>query len=533
MNFMIRLWIFGLLCVHLCLPVAGQAPILKTEDFKHYIDYFNQNDQELYPQEIQNTGAWDFLVENIPFFECPDKQLEQTYYFRWWTYRKHLKRTPAGYIITEFLPAVPWAGQYNSISCPAAHHFYEGRWLRNGMYLKDYAKFWFDGAASPRAYSFWAADAIQAFTNVHPDTALVANLFPKLVVNYQEWEKSHLDSTGLFWQTDNRDGMEVSVSGAMGKKEQGYRATINSYMYGDAMALTHMARMLGEQKAVVAFSEKAAHIKKQILNKLWDNEAKFFKVIPRGNATMAQAKVRELHGFTPWYFSIPEDKHAIAWKQLTDTNGFNAPYGLTTTEQRHPNFTIAYEGHECQWNGPSWPFATSITLTGLANLLHTSNQSVVSKRDYFSTFLVYSRAHQRMLANGKIIPWIDENLNPYTGDWISRSRLSRWEADGWSKSKGGQERGKDYNHSTFCDQVISGIVGIKASSAHQIVINPLIPDGAWEYFCLDNVLYKGKVISVIYDKSGKKYGKGKGFRVYVDGNEVATSIIPQKTVINI
>src|SRR5690606_41087738 len=52
-------------------------------------------------------------------------------YFRWWTYRKHLKRTPEGYIITEFLPEVPWSGKYNTINCPAGHHFYEGRWLQD------------------------------------------------------------------------------------------------------------------------------------------------------------------------------------------------------------------------------------------------------------------------------------------------------------------------------------------------------------------------------------------------------------------
>jgi hypothetical protein len=47
-------------------------------------------------------------------------------------------------------------------------------------------------------------------------------------------------------------------------------------------------------------------------------------------------------------------------------------------------------------------------------------------------------------------------------------------------------------------------------------------------FCLDNVLYKGKLISVIYDRSGTRYGKEKGFRVYVDGKQVATSSITSK-----
>jgi hypothetical protein len=43
-----------------------------------------------------------------------------------------------------------------------------------------------------------------------------------LVNNYRQWEKDHQDPNGLFWQIDDRDGMEVSIGGS------GYRATINS-----------------------------------------------------------------------------------------------------------------------------------------------------------------------------------------------------------------------------------------------------------------------------------------------------------------
>ena len=53
-----------------------------------------------------------------------------------------------------------------------------------------------------------------------------------------------------------------------------------------------------------------------------------------------------------------------------DPQGFQAPFGPTTAERRHPGFAVSYEGHECQWNGPSWPFATSVTLTALANVLN-------------------------------------------------------------------------------------------------------------------------------------------------------------------
>ena len=123
-------------------PKADTA-LLKPSNFKHYIDAFNLNDVDLYPQAIPNEQAWDFIQSSIPLLDCPDKEIEEIYYFRWWTFRKHIKHTPEGYVITEFLPSVPWAGKYNTISCPAGHHFREGRWLNRTEYLDDYSLFWF------------------------------------------------------------------------------------------------------------------------------------------------------------------------------------------------------------------------------------------------------------------------------------------------------------------------------------------------------------------------------------------------------
>ncbi|MHC4324876.1 MAG: MGH1-like glycoside hydrolase domain-containing protein, partial [Planctomycetota bacterium] len=193
---------------------AHNPTVLKADSFKHYIDSFNENDEALYIQHISNEKAWEFLKANIPLLECPDKDIERTYYFRWWTYRKHIKSTPDGFVITEFLPAVPWAGKHNTINCPAGHHFYEGRWLRDSKFLDDYAIFWFRKGGSPRSYSFWAADALWARYLVTIDKNHITDLLEDLIKNYQGWEKERLEPDGLFRQIDDRDGMEVSVGGS-------------------------------------------------------------------------------------------------------------------------------------------------------------------------------------------------------------------------------------------------------------------------------------------------------------------------------
>ncbi len=82
-----------------------------------------------------------------------------------------------------------------------------------------------------------------------------------------------------------------------------------------------------------------------------------------------------------------------------------------------------------------------------------------------------------------------------------------------------KERGKDYNHSSFCDLVISGLLGLQPQVDGSLVIEPLIPEGKWDYFCLDGIVCAGRNVVVLYDKDGSRYGKGTGFRVFVDGKE--------------
>ena len=496
--------------------LIAQAQILTPELLRRYVEGFNAADRELYAQTIPNSAAGAFLEQNVPRFECPDKALERTYYFRWWTYRKHLRETPDGWVVTEFLPNVPWSGKYNTISCPAGHHLYEGRWLRDPKYLRDYSRFWFKGGGEPRRYSFWVADAIWARHLVAPDEALLNELLPCLIANWQAWQRGHEDPCGLYWQSADRDGMECAIGG------DGYRATINSYQYADALAIAELA---GDPGTAQQFRAAAAQIKQRVETLLWDADAQFFKVLPRNAQARAPsgplANVRELHGYVPWCFNLPGPDKSAAWAQLMDHQGFYAPYGPTTAEQRHPQFKHIYTGHECQWNGSSWPFATAQTLTALANLLNGYPPSAVGKRDYCEALRIYAQSHRRTLPDGPEAAWIDENLNPYTGDWTSRTMLSKWENGTWSAQKGGEERGKDYNHSSFADLVITGLVGLRPRPGDTLDVNPLVPEGQWSYFCLDGVRYRGIPLTILWDMTGEKYGKGKGLSVFADGKLLA------------
>jgi hypothetical protein len=161
-----------------------------------------------------------------------------------------------------------------------------------------------------------------------------------------------------------------------------------------------------------------------------------------------------------------------------------------------------------------------VTLTALANVLNDYTQENITRQDYFDTLKTYTNSHRLKRDDGMIVPWIDENLNPITGDWIARTRLKSWKDGTWDPAKGGVERGKDYNHSTYCDLIITGLVGLRPQPDNTVAVNPLLPDGAWDYFCLDGVSYHGHTLTILYDKTGEHYGKGSGLRLFADGKKI-------------
>jgi hypothetical protein len=138
----------------------------------------------------------------------------------------------------------------------------------------------------------------------------------------------------------------------------------------------------------------------------------------------------------------------------------------------------------------------------LANLLNHYQQDVVDDSAYFQHL---ERYVESQYYRGR--PYIGEYLDEKTGYWL----------------KGDQERSRYYNHSTFNDLIITGLVGLRPRADETIEINPLLPKGTWDWFCLDNVLYHNKILTIVWDKDGTKYGRGKGLFLWVNGKQVANT----------
>jgi hypothetical protein len=502
------LWLTG--CASTGKLSTGKGVVLQAGQFKHYVDYFNGMEDENIKQAIPNDSAWPWMQQNIPLFECPQQNVEEIFYFRWWTLRKHLKQTPAGFAFTEFLIDRSYADKYNLIASALGHHINESRWLHDQRYLDQYLHVWFRGNEGKpmkklHGFSSWATYAIYNRYLVNNNKAYLLDLLPDLEADYKVWEEEKKLPNGLFWQSDVKDGMEETISG--GRKEKNARPTINSYMYGNAIALSSMAILKGDQPAAALYTRKADTLKQLIQQKLWNKQAQFFETRKEADTL---ANVKEEVGFIPWYFNMPDAGYETAWKAVSDENTFDAPFGITTADRSHPAFRT-HGCCKCEWDGAVWPYATSQTLTAMANVLNNyPQQQVAGDTTWFKLLNTFVESQYY---RGR--PYVGEYLDEKTGYWL----------------KGDQERSRYYNHSTFNDLIITGLVGLRPRADDSIEVNPLLPAGTWDWFCLDNVLYHGKIITIIWDKDGTKYKKGKGLSVWVDGVKKGAAEKLQKLVV--
>lgn len=487
---------------------SQQSVQLGTDKLQHYVQKFNDLDkEEAVINFVPNKEAFTWLSTNIPLFDCPDSLLQEVYYYRWWALRKHLKQTPDGFIFTEFITNVKHAGKHNAISSALGHHIYETRWLHNQQYSQDYINFWLHvdpnhNVQRFHAFSSWIDDAVYQRYLVNVDKNFLEKNLLTLSDDYHKWETERQLPSGMFYQFDVKDAMEESISG--GRKVKNVRPTINSYMYGNAIALVNMAKLLGNDSIQHIYQAKADFLRKAVTDSLWDKKASFYKVKLEKEGVLCDA--REALGYIPWYFNLPADKanFVAQWDQLVDTLGFKAKWGITTAERRHPLFRTHGSGHGCEWDGAVWPFATSQTLKGLANVLtNYKHHGKMNKTVFYDELHKFAWSHQM---NGKL--YLGEYQDEKTGEWL----------------KGDNPRSKFYNHSSFADLVINNLVGLQTREDNLLVIKPLIPNGKWDWFCLSNVMYHGKNLTIQWDKTGRHYGKGKGFRVFADGKELIVSL---------
>ena len=483
---------------------------------------------------IKDFFGQTFLKQNIPFIDIPDKGIQDVYYYRWSSLQRHLRYTVAGtgYIITEFVQPVGYAGALNTIDAAAGHQIDEARWLRSNFYNDDYIQAYTRGPGNSTQYTHWILDAIKRRSDANGDKTYASGQLEQMVRLWGLWDYTFDKHAGLYYFTPIFDAQEYSLPGYVVAPHNGggsnqlqldgpntYRPSHNSYMVANARAIADIAGFTNSSAGIAStFTSTAKRLEEAMYKTLWDPAQKFFvDVIRSNNPRLEPVKGREEVGLYPFRFGIGlESKYTTAIRSLFDPKGFLAKYGPTTLEIRNKYFAAEKPSdYCCFWNGQSWPFSTAHVLKSLA-AVYRSGKSPIDADQYVQYIKTYAATQQK---NGK--PYVAESHYPFENAWSADS----------------SNHSEHYDHSTNNDDVITGLLGIIPRTDEVLEIAPIVPK-SWKYFAIESLPYHGHLITVLYDADKSRYKCGGSLCVYVDGVQVFKEnrrypiheIIPLETV---
>jgi hypothetical protein len=167
-------------------------------------------------------------------------------------------------------------------------------------------------------------------------------------------------------------------------------------------------------------------------------------------------------------------------------------------------------------------------LLGQYTASHTTEWSILKTTPW-------AMAQKGLMLNGTGYSWIAESGSADDAEWTDLATEGYW-----------------YNHATFNDLVLSGVVGLQPSAPAGVgdtvnatlTVNPLVPAGALHYFAADGVRVHNRVVTVLYDDGTSVYGgryHGKdnnvtystGLTVLLDGEVAAFAPKLQKITVQL
>jgi hypothetical protein len=273
------------------------------------------------------------------------------------------------------------------------------------------------------------------------------------------------------------------------------------YHYLNTLGVARLCEELGDPEAK-EYMDLAEGIKRDVLEKMWDESTQFFYDLHY--MTDEKALVKNIVGFYPAWAQMLDDRYDGLMEHLFNRNEFATGCPFPSVSADCPVYSKegGWQGfflkgrNGCMWNGPTWPYTNSIALDALAK--ESKRRDHKYDRDFAHYLREYSFLH--FLNRDLNQPCLVEHYNSGTGEPLSDE--------------------PEYNHSFYIDLVITHVAGLSVES-DRIELDPV--DIGLDYFVLDRVKAAGLDLRITYRKPGVRCSLpdvGEGYRVYANGRLV-------------
>jgi hypothetical protein len=219
---------------------------------------------------------------------------------------------------------------------------------------------------------------------------------------------------------------------------------------------------------------------------MWDaNDSIFYDLHYMNNE---KARTKGVTGF--WPFFLAEDKKAenfiSMFRLLEDPESFGTLYPAPSASRDCPVYAPdnTWHGervHMCLWNGPAWPYSTSLLGRCLSFAARID-------RHFIPVFVNYMKQYTTLMyRDGNIDePCVVEHYNPETGTPLSTE--------------------DDYFHSHYIDLIVQNVAGLRPGAGDPSVLSPF--DFGIGPFSFTGIPWKNGLIDIDFDGDRLRVSSG-------------------------
>ncbi|WP_229073301.1 OmpL47-type beta-barrel domain-containing protein [Actinoplanes sp. DH11] len=488
-----------------------------------------------YQKHVTAYNRW--WAENVPYLDTPENNIDKTLFYRWWLMRFNFLDANIPGNDYQFPTAMEGVLGYNNAIVLTTGMFVDdlkyfrdpawsyGSWVSAGEVAKSskYVDNPGDPANWSNSYTEYISEAAWRSYQLHGGPAAIAENLAEYAENDVKGllDAYDFDGNGLIeysWgaMTGN-DADAVSFDWRDGNMDR----TENAYLYSNAKAAAAAYRTAGNTAKAAEMEAFAARVKAAVLEHLWEP---------------ARSTPDEM-GHTG---NLLKHRHVasdalVPWKEIN--NYYPFAVGLMP-KPGDPDYDQPYVdalrlfGDDTQY--PIFPFTTANQADKAAAAAQgdpgSNNFSVINSTVTFrmlsSVLRNYPTQHIDAEWYKKLLYWNAWAHYQNNGDNRYPDQNEFW-ADG---SAANQSIGyRSWIHHTILGAtnftVIEDAMGLRPRSDAKIELDPI--DIGWDHFTANNIKYRDRDLTVVWDAPGgeRHYGTGtpEGYSVYLDGELALTA----------
>ena len=501
-----------------------------------------------YKDSVTTYNKW--WVDNIPYVETQEHNIDKTVFYRWWLSRFNMLDANMPGNTFQYPTSIEGVlGYNNQIVLTSGMFINDTKWFRNAEYSygtwvsagqtakKGQSGYYYyhDNPGDPanwnHSYTQYITKAGWDSYKVHGGPSSLAEALGdygsedvKGLLNSQSEPDSNdnQNSNGnklidwSWWSMTGNDADAVSFSEPGRSGQRMDRADGSANMWANANAAAQAYKAAGDTEKAAEMQQIADAIKQDVLDNLWDSDSKLLlhKWLNDGQF----AKYKELNNYYPYsegLMPIGNDDYDSALRLFEDADEF-------------PIFPF-FTANQADKKALNFPGSNNFSIINATPLLQIYSAGI---RDY-------NAADNGYITNEsfkKLLYWVafshyqgGDNQYPDQNEFWNMDNNSAGstipEKNADASKNGGKITYRSWIHHTQLGTtnwtIVEDVAGMVPREDNKIELNPIEIPG-WNHFTVNNLSYHGQDLSIVWNNDGA-YNAPKGYTLYVDGNAVLTS----------